>query len=80
MALQCQSLKWSQSEESRNLAAADSVARRRPRPSVAWAAGVPLLAKGLTFASRAAPAPGCAILLAGVALNAIQITTIAAAE
>jgi hypothetical protein len=47
---------------------------------VAWAAGVPLLAKGLTFASRAAPAPGCAILLAGVALNAIQITTIAAAE
>ena len=47
---------------------------------VAWTIGVPVLAVGLTSASRATLAVGCAILLAGVALNAMQVLTIATAE
>jgi hypothetical protein len=39
-----------------------------------------VLALGLTSASRATVAAGCAILLAGVALNAMQLATIATAE
>ena len=45
-----------------------------------WTVGVPLLALGLTFGSRATLAVGCAILLAGVVLNAVQLVTIATAE
>ena len=47
---------------------------------IAWTIGVPVLAVGLTSASRATLAAGCAILLAGVALNAMQLVTIATAE
>ena len=47
---------------------------------IAWTIGVPVLALGLTSASRSALAAGCAVLLAGVALNAMQVATIVTAE
>jgi hypothetical protein len=47
---------------------------------IAWSIGVPVLAVGLACASHATVAAGCAALLAGVALNAMQLVTIATAE
>jgi hypothetical protein len=47
---------------------------------ITWTIGVPLLALGLTLARPALLATGCAVLLSGVALNAIQVVTIATAE
>ena len=47
---------------------------------ISWTIGVPFLALGLSSASRTTLALGCATLLVGVALNAIQVVTIATAE
>jgi hypothetical protein len=47
---------------------------------IAWTLGVPALALGLISGSRPTLAVGCALLLSGVALNAMQVATIATAE
>lgn len=44
---------------------------------IMWAIGVPLLAAGLTSGNTSTIAVSCVVLLAGVALNATQVATIA---